>query len=184
MEETCERRRSVRGAVAALALASSLPACSPEFDWRETRPEGSGAVAMFPCRPVKQERSVRIGAAVLPMQLHSCRAGDTLFLIAAVDVADPAQVTPLLASFRAQAVANLGATGGTDAAPLAVAGATPNPESGRLAIAATRPDGRHVVAQAAFFVKGLRLYQATVLGADGRPGPEVVDTFFGAIRLP
>ena len=184
MEETCERRRGVRSAAAAIALGSTLLACSPVFDWRETRPEGSGAVAMFPCRPVKQERSVRIGAAVLPMQLHSCRAGDTLFLIAAVDVADPAEVTPLLIAFRAQALANLGAVAGGEAGPFAVAGATPNPQSGRVGIVAARPDGRRVGAQAAFFVKGLRLYQATVLGADGSPGRDVVDTFFGAIRLP
>jgi len=184
MEETCERRRSVRSAVAAISLVSTLLACSPVFDWRETRPEGSGAVAMFPCRPVKQERSVRIGAAVLPMQLHSCRAGDALFLIAAVDVDDPAEVTPRLAAFRAQALANLGVASGGDAAPIAVAGATPNPQSGRVDLVGARPDGRRVVAQAAFFVKGLRLYQATVLGADGSPGRDVVDTFFGAIRLP
>jgi len=69
MEETCQRRRSVRSAVAAIAFGATLLACSPAFDWRETRPEGSGAVAMFPCRPVKQERSVRIGAAVLPGSL-------------------------------------------------------------------------------------------------------------------
>jgi hypothetical protein len=184
MEETCERRRGVRGTAAAIAFGATLLACSPAFDWRETRPEGSGAIAMFPCRPVKQERSVRIGAAVLPMQLHSCRAGDTLFLIAAVDVADPAEVTPRLAEFRAQALANLGAASGGEVAPIEVAGATPNPQSGRLGIVAARPDGRRVVAQAAFFVKGLRLYQATVLAADGSLGRDVVDTFFGAIRLP
>ena len=39
--------------------------------------------------------------------------------------------------------------------------------------------------QAAFFVKGLRLYQATVLGDDDAPAArEAADTFFGAIRLP
>lgn len=181
--QTRARRLVVRDAAAALAVAASSLACSPVFDWRETRPEGSDAALMFPCRPVKQERTVRIGAAVLPMRLHSCSAGGASFALGTVDVADPAEVTPLLAAFRAQAAANLSGAA-TEQGAFAPPGATPNPQSARIAIAGTRPDGRHVVAQAAFFVKGLRLYQATVLGADDAGGREAVDTFFGAIRLP
>jgi hypothetical protein len=36
----------------------------------------------------------------------------------------------------------------------------------------------------AFFVKGLRLYQATVLGDDDPADGETLETFFGSIRLP
>ena len=188
--QTRARRPGVRGAAAApavavsgmLAVAMALVACSPVFDWRETRPEGSGVALMFPCRPVKQERTVRIGAKALPMQLHSCSAGGATFALAAADVAHPADVTPLLAAFRAQAAIPLAATASHQGV-FSPPGATPNPESVRIAIAGTTQDGR-VVAQAAFFVKGLRLYQATVLGADDAGGREAVDTFFGAIRLP
>jgi hypothetical protein len=127
-------RPGVGGVAAALALV--LAACSPVFDWRESRPEGSDAALMFPCRPERHQRPVRLGAATLPMRLHACSAGDAVFSLSVLDVADPVQVTPLLA------------------------------------------------ADAAFFVKGLRLYQATILGSDKAPGREAVDTFFGAIRLP
>ncbi|HEV7576043.1 MAG TPA: hypothetical protein VGO85_08365 [Caldimonas sp.] len=181
--QTRARHPGVRGVAAAIALGSALPGCSPVFDWREARPEGSGVVLMFPCRPVKQERSVRMGAAVVPMQLHSCSAGGATFLLDAVDVADPAQVAPVMAAFRTQAATNLGGAG-VEQGAFAPPGATPNPQSARIGIVGTRPDGRRVVAQAAFFVKGLRLYQATVLGGDDAGGREAVDTFFGAIRLP
>jgi hypothetical protein len=181
--QTRARQPGVRGAAAAIAGAFVALGCAPTFNWRETRPEGSGVALMFPCRPAHQERRVRIGRAVLPMQLHSCTAGGALFMLASVDAADPAEVTPLLAAFRSQAAANLAGTA-TELGPFAPTGATPNPQSARLAIAATRPDARRVVAQAAFFVKGLRLYQATVLEADDASGREAVDTFFGAIRLP
>ncbi|MDQ6638856.1 MAG: hypothetical protein M3Z15_04225 [Pseudomonadota bacterium] len=181
--QTCARRPGVRGAPAALVVATATLACSPVFDWREARPEGSGATLMFPCRPVKEERSVRIGAAVLPMSLHSCRADGAVFLLATVEVADPAAVTPLLAAFRSQAIANLAGVASGESA-FSPAGATPNPQSARIAIAGARRDGQAVGAQAAFFVKGLRLYQATVLGAEGASGREAVETFFGAIRLP
>ena len=180
--QTRARRPGVRSAAAALAGAIAALACSPVFDWRETRPEGSGVALMFPCRPAHQERTVRIGAAVLPMQLHSCSAGGATFALGRVDVADPADVTPLLAAFRVQATANLGGTA-SEQGVFAPPGATPNPQGVRIAFSGVRPDGSRVVAQAAFFVKGLRLYQATVLGADNAGGREAVDIFFGAIRL-
>ena len=176
------RRPGVRSAVgAALALVSV--ACSPTFDWREARLDGRGVAMMFPCRPQLQERKVPLGGAIVPMRMHACSAGGASFALAAVDAVDPARVTPELAALRAQVVANL-AGAATAAAPLALAGATPNPESARLHIVGRRPDGSRVVADAAFFVKGLTLYQATVLGSDDVPGREAVDTFFGAIRLP
>ena len=88
----------------------------------------------------------------------------------------------MLDAFRVQTAANLAGTA-TEQGAFSPPGATPNPRSARVAIVGTRPDGRRVVAQAAFFVKGLRLYQATVLNADVAGGPEAADTFFGAIRL-
>ena len=88
----------------------------------------------------------------------------------------------MLDAFRVQTAANLAATA-TELGAFAPPGATPNPRSARLALVGKRPDGRRVVAQAAFFVKGLRLFQATVVNADVVGGPEAADTFFGAIRL-
>ena len=180
--QTRARRPGVRGAAAALLAAITAVACSPVFDWREARPDGSGVALMFPCRPVMEERRTRIGAAAAPIQLHSCAAGGAVFSLAAIDAADPAGVTPMLDAFRVQTVANLAGTA-TELGTFSPPGATPNPRSARVAIDGKRPDGRRVVAQAAFFVKGLRLYQATVLNADVAGGPEAADTFFGAIRL-
>ncbi len=181
--QTHRRRPDVRGAAAAIAGACAAMACSPTFNWREARPEGSTVTMIFPCRPVKQERSVRIVTAVLSMRMNSCTAGGALFMLAAVDVPDPAQVTPVLAAFREQAAANLAGTA-TEQGPFTPPGATPNLQSVRIAIAGANPDRRRVVAQAAFFVKGLTLYQATVLEADeDAGGRETADTFFGAIRL-
>jgi hypothetical protein len=180
--QTRSRRPGVRGAAAALVLGTSLLGCSPAFDWRESRPADSGVALMFPCRPVQQERSVRMGDAVRPMVLHSCTAGGAMFMLATVEVGDPAEVTSTLAAFRAQAAANVAGTASRQSA-FTPPGATPNPQSARMQIAGVRRDGRPVVAEAAFFVRGLRLFEASVLGAEGAVGREAVDTFFGAIRL-
>jgi len=176
------RRLGVRGAAAALVAGAVTLACSPTFDWREARPEGSGVALMFPCRPVTEERRTRIGAVVAPIHLDSCAAGGAIFSLAAIDAADPAGVTAMLDSIRVQTATNL-AGAATERGAFAPPGATPNPRAGRVAIDGKRPDGRRVVAEAAFFVKGVRLYQATVLNADVAGGREAADTFFGAIRL-
>ena len=168
--------------LALVVVVVGLVACSPTFDWREARPLDSGAALMFPCRPDRHERMVVIGTATLRLQLSACTAGKATFSLATADAGDAAQVGPLLSALRSQAIANLG--GMASELPLpAIAGATQNPHSARLRIVGKRPDGRPVVAHAAFFVKGLRLYQATVLDGDEPTGAEALETFFASIRL-
>ena len=175
------RRPGVRSVFLA-ALTTAVAACSPTLDWREARPDGAVQL-MFPCRPRHQERSVALAGAQLPMRMHACSAGGSNFALAALDVAEPARVTPDLAALRTQVLVNLAAVA-TDERPLTLAGATPNPASARLHVVGKRADGSRVVADLAFFVKGLTLYQASVVGSDDTRGRAAVDTFFDAIRLP
>jgi hypothetical protein len=167
--------RAGRAAIGLVALA----ACAPALDWRETKPDGSGVAMLFPCRPERQERVVRLAGADLPLRLHSCRAAGTTFSLAFADAVDAARVTPLLLDLRAGAAANIGGTPAPRA--FALKGATANEHGAQLRTEGRLPDGRPVVEHAAFFVKDLRVYQATVLGES--PPADAVDTFFGAIRL-
>ncbi|MGZ5131415.1 MAG: hypothetical protein ACXWCV_08585 [Caldimonas sp.] len=162
------------------ALLLVLAACAPPLDWRDSRPEGSGVAMLFPCRPDRHERPVRIGKATLRMQMHSCEAAGATFSLAFVDAPQPDQVVPLLAELRSHAAANIAGVV-AEPRPFEPPGATPNEQSGLLRIEGHLPDGRRVVEHAAFFVKGLRLYQATAIGA-ALPA-EAVETFFGAIKV-
>jgi len=173
--------RSPRVAVFAAALL--LTACSPNLDWRESRPDGSDVTLLFPCRPDRHERSVRVADTALRLQLNSCNAGGATFSLTVGDGAEPAQVTPLLAALRKQLLTNLGAVEATERPLPAIVGATPNPESALLRIVGRRADGRRVVAHAAFFVKGLRLYQATVLTDDDPAENGTLEPFFASIRV-
>jgi hypothetical protein len=163
----------------AAALLIALAACTPTMNWRDTRPQGSDVVMLFPCRPDRDERAVRVAGDALRMQMYSCHAGGALFSLAFVDASDVSRVAPLLLGLRAAAAANVG--GSATVRAIVVPGATPNEQSALLRIEGHLPDGRVAVEQAAFFVNGLRLYQATALGDS--PAADALEIFFGSIKI-
>ncbi|MEP7099897.1 MAG: hypothetical protein ABI781_05275 [Burkholderiales bacterium] len=165
--------------IAALAAACSA-ACSPTLDWREFVPEGTDISISFPCRPDRHARAVIVVGAKAQMEMLSCSAGDATFALAFVDVTDPARVGATLAELRATAASNLQAS--PQNAPLQIRGMTPNEQAARVTLAGKLPDGAAVQEHAAFFTRGLRVYQATVIGA--KPLPQVVDTFLGGLKFP
>lgn len=166
--------------VASSLVVAALSACSPELDWREVRAEGSGIAASFPCKPDRHARDVRLAGADLRLDMLVCRAGETTFALAFAVVADPARVTATLAELRAVAAANLGAPAAS-AAALQVPGMTPNEQASRLVLFGRAPDGAVLQEQLAVFTRGLRIYQATVLGT--HPPPGAADAFFAGLRF-
>lgn len=161
--------------------ATLLAGCSPTLDWREVRPEGSGAQLMLPCKPASMARKVRLAGAEVNLTLVACSAGNVTWALAFADLGDPTQVGPALAELGESAAGNLGAST-PQRLPLAVAGATPNPASTRLFIEGRLPDGEAVQEQVAVFTKGTRVFQATAVGA--RLPAEALETFFDGLRTP
>jgi hypothetical protein len=170
----------LRALPVALACAS-VWACTPALDWRETQPEGAGIVVMFPCRPDRHARAVLVAGAKVRMEMWVCAAGGATYALSFVDAVNPAGVAPALSDLRALAVRNLG---GVEPRwfDLHVRGMTPNPQATRLSLAGRLPDGAPVLQEAAFFARGLRVYQASVVGA--KLVPEATQTFFAGLRLP
>lgn len=163
--------------VAALSALTAFAACSPALDWRAFEPEGSGVVASFPCRPDRHARSVPLAGSTVRMEMLVCSAGGTTFALSYADLADPTRIGPALAELRHVAAGNIGAAEPT-AAPVQVPGMTPNAEAGRVALSGRRPDGSTIEQQAIFFTRGLRVYQASVVGSP--IAPEAAATFLGA----
>ncbi len=120
-----------------------------------------------------------MAAMDLRMRMYSCNAAGTTFSLTYLDAAQAAQVAPLLAELRARAAANVG--GAAAVRPFSAPGATPNEQSAALQIEGHLPGGLRVTEHAAFFVRGLRLYQATAIGES--VSPVAVETFFGAIKV-
>lgn len=154
-----------------LVLLLCLPACAPRLDWREVRPAGAGLLALFPCKPEVENRS-RPAA----MGLAVCRAAEQSFSVSWTEVAEPAQVGPALQQMRESLAAKLGARP-APAQALQVPGMTPNPLAQQQALEGAGEQRARV----AVFARGLRVYQATLLGA--RPEAAAWETFVTGLRL-
>ena len=164
-----------------LMVLAALAGCSPTLDWREVRPDGDAIVAMFPCRPDRLERRLALAAGSVTMHMLVCSAGNATFALSYLDVAEPAGVKLALTELQTVAAANVGAASAPPA-PLQLVGASAYPEAGRVLLAGRLPDGKAVKEHAAFFAKGLRVYQAIVIGAD--PGADATDGFLSGLRFP
>lgn len=167
---------------AGLVLACVTAACAPALDWREVRPESSGLVALFPCKPFGNARQLRLVGATVEMTLYSCTAAGTTYAVAFADVGQPHLVGRALQELATAAASNIGASAAHATTPLRIEGMTPNTHAGRSVLAGQLGDGRRVEEQVAVFSRGLRVFQATVVGA--QLDSDAVETFFGALRLP
>ncbi len=171
-----------RAVTAGLVLVCAGAACTPTLDWREVRPESSGLVALFPCKPTGHVRQLPLAGVRVEMSLFACSAGGATYAVSFADVGQPQLVGPVLDELAAAAARNIGAKGSHAASPLRIEGMTPHPQAGRQAFAGQLSDGQRVVEQVAVFARGTRVFQATMLGA--RLDVEAVEAFFGALRLP
>lgn len=164
-----------------LTAALVLAGCAPALDWREFQPEGSGIVVTFPCKPDRHVRTVKLAVQTVRMEMLVCRADDAQFALSFLDLDDPGTVSAALSELQALAAGNLGATR-RESKPAIVRGMTPSPQAAQLRLEGQQPDGTALQEEAVFFAKGLRVYQATVLGR--RVRPDAAATFFAGLRLP
>ena len=170
----------MRTALILSAAALSLAACTPALNWREVRPEGSGALLMFPCKPDRFARPVPLVGGKVQMQLSSCTVQGVTYALSHAAVDQPAKVTRALEELQATAAQNIGAKP-VQPTPITVSGMTPNALAQRWTLEGQGPDGKPVAEQVAVFARGLRVYQLTVIGS--RIDAEAADTFFTGIKL-
>ncbi|MDO9293692.1 MAG: hypothetical protein Q7U09_19110 [Hydrogenophaga sp.] len=168
---------------AGLAALLAVSACSPTFNWRELRLDGTPLQALLPCKPESATRAVPLDGTPTELHMHSCEAGGLRFAVAWADVGDVAQVPVALAAWRSASlqairvvpppVEDLSTQWG-----VTVAGA---PAAQGISAQGQDPQGQPVQTRAAYFAQGTQVYQAAVYGA--KLSDEAVDGFFAGLRL-
>ena len=119
---TAGRRRAIRGVLGWLVLAGLVAACSPEFNWRETRSPEQGFSVLLPARPASMSREIDLDGLRVDMTMTGARVDRALFTVGAVRLearaadraADPAADlaathAKALSAMRVAMLRNLGA---------------------------------------------------------------------------
>ncbi|MCY4746298.1 hypothetical protein NYO99_15030 [Pelomonas sp. UHG3] len=144
-----------------------LAACQPALNWREVRPEKSGVVAMFPCKPEVEQRS--------GMGLAQCEADGGRFSLSWADVPEPSQAGPALNAMAAAVAAKL-ALPPPQAQRLTVPGMTPLPEAAQYLL-----NGAGSVSRVGVFSHGARVYQ--VMMSSPKVDGVAWDSFVAGLRI-
>lgn len=178
----CRRLRSLG---LALIAGLALSACSPTFNWRELRPEGTPLQALMPCKPESATRPVPLdGGEPTELHMHSCDTGGLTFAMAWAELGDEARVPAALAGWRRASLSAVRVDPArVDDPANAWAAVVPGAKQA-LGLAAQGSDhqGRPVQVRAVHFARGTQVYQAAIYGPT--LGDEVTTTFFGGLQLP
>jgi len=172
---------------ACLLAACLAAACSPEYNWREIRPDGDGFAVTLPAKPASMTRTVHLDAYDLPMTMHGARVGDVAFTaaVARLPVDDAGARERVLAAMQAGMLQNIGAA---DARREAGALELKDPSGALVARvpvvrveASGKAQGTPVTMMAGFAAHGPRAWQWMVIGP--APDRDHAKTFLDSFRL-
>jgi hypothetical protein len=165
---------------AVLAASALTLACSPTFNWRTTRVEGTPLQASLPCKAESAVRPVALPGGAADLSMMACEAGGLRFALGWMRV--PGADADLLQAWQRASLSTVGKAPGTgtlDSWAWQVPGAT---LSQAVQTDGQGPRGEALVVRAVYFVQGDIAYQAAVYGQ--RPDRAEVAPFFEALRLP
>jgi hypothetical protein len=181
------RRRAIRGLLGWLALAGLLAACSPEFNWRETRSLEQGFSVLLPGRPASMSREIDLDGLKVDMTMTGARVDRALFTVgvvrleAAPDMA--ATHAKALSAMRVAMLRNLGAEL-QPGVPIRVGlfdlSGTPKGAVDAIAVEARgQVTGEPVIMQAVFVAYREQLWQAVaiVAPAQAQQARTMLDSF-------
>lgn len=154
----------------ALLLAVTLSACSPKYDWRDYRSQDVPYSVLFPGKPAKQTRTVKLGQLDVSMSMAAADIDGVIFAIGSATLADAAQAPAAVTAMRTAMVNNIGGTVASDT--LLDNGAQRVDASGK---------GMRLIGR--FMSKDRRVYQVVVIGAPQKIDPETVETFFSSFKF-
>lgn len=168
------------GVTALLATLLTVAACSPTYNWREVRPDGTRLAMLLPCKPDKAEKTVPLGGRDTPLAMLGCETGGATFAVAVADIGHAGQAADVLGQWQRLSLAGIQATK-PQTRPLKLPGATGLVQL--VSAEGVRADGAPVRFSAAYFAQGSQVFQAVMLGAASAPPADAAETFFSSLRF-
>lgn len=164
-----------------IVVAMTLLGCSPAFDWREARFAPTPLQAVFPCKPVRETRTVMLAGESLEMQMANCKTAGVTTAIGFVSLVNPESLGPTLDQWQEATLRTLQArTVSERAFPLP--GAATRPAARVVHAQGQVSNGAQVVLDAVWFAHGRTAFVAMMYGAPRTA--ETLETFQAGLRLP
>lgn len=170
----------LRTRVGCLAVALGLAACTPTFNWRQWRQDGTPLVALMPCKPDQATRPIPLSGAPAELHMASCEAGGLTYALAWAEAGDASRAAELWAQWPRAALASVRAT--EAAAQPWNQGIKGVEQVKALQVAGQDAKGRATTMQAIWFARGTQVYQAAIYGPSIREDASA--PFFEGLSLP
>ena len=161
----------------ALMLATTLSACSPQYDWRDYRSNDAPYAVLFPGKPASQTRSIQLDRLAVNMTMTAAEVNGVIFAVGSAQVADAAQGPAAIAAMKTALVNNIGATVTSDKSSSDGRQATLDVE------AKGNQNGEPMRLIGHFIARDKRIYQVIVMGRDKNIVQDSVDTYLSSFKL-
>ncbi len=171
--------RLLAPAIAAALLA--ICACTPTFDWRDTRAENGAFVVLMPTKPTVFTKPVLLNGQQFPMTMTAAEVQQVMFAVGSLNVPDAAMAEATLKAMKDALLKNIGASDSKEKTTVSTAD-----HSITIEVSATgAPDakGQPRVLFAHFVAKDTLLVQALVAGPQKAVNAELVDTFLTSLKV-
>lgn len=170
-----------RSFLALLLLTFALSACTPKFDWREVRNSDVPLSVLMPAKPSSYTRDMQLDGIKVALQMTAADVDQLSFALAyaKLDHADAASLESnqekLLNALKAGMLKNIHAS-------QFEAGDARHPKN-TLVATGQSANGQSIKMVARFFRHGSWVIQILVIGNEKAMSPEVLDMYFGSLKL-
>lgn len=172
-------------ALAALASACLLAACSPKFDWRDYRSPDAPYTALFPGKPATFSRDVDMKGVKAHMSMAASEIDGATFAVASAEMADATQARAALAVMKQAMLNNI--KGSVDQEKTASAsssnGAVSREQTSITLEAHGMQNGKPVRLVGRFVAQDRRIYQIIAIGDEKHLTRDNIDTFMTSVKL-
>lgn len=167
------------------ALALSLAACSPKYNWRDYSPPDAAYRVMFPAKPASYTRTVNLDGKTVEMSMTAAEVDGAVFAVGAAQAADAAAAQAALAALKTALVRNIDGTI-TSEKVAATAASSGGLQASQSASSDVQADGSHqgvrMRLMGHFEARDKRFYQVIVMGPAKAIVPEQAEQFLSSFK--
>ena len=171
--------------LASIALALTLTACTPKYDWREVHGAGVPFAVVMPAKPATYARPVNLDGVQVTMTMMSAEVDDVTFAVGTAELPDAAHALAALNAMKTALVKNIGGTINSEKS--SALAQSSGAAAGQIDIEASGAPGGNTGGQprrlvARFVAIDKRIYQAVVVGREKAVTRDAVDTFLTSFK--